>query len=132
MVIIAGYEDALKHSFFSMNPGLESRFLWRFTMEAYSPKELRDIFLKKVQQNKWKFENPPTIAWFETKKEAFPNYGRDMEGLFTYVKIAHGRRIYGSSISHRKNLTVADLDKGFEAFSKIKETKKSILYDMYL
>ena len=132
MVIIAGYEDALKQSFFSMNPGLESRFLWRFTMEAYSPKEMRDIFLKKVQQNGWKFENPPTISWFETKKETFLNYGRDMEGLFTYVKIAHGRRIYGGPTHDRKSLTLADLDKGYESFAKRKENKKSILYDMYL
>lgn len=119
MVIIAGYEEALRTSFFSINPGLSSRFLWRFTIDPYSPKELRQIFIKKVADSQWTLENPETdfsVKWFEKYKNSFIQFGRDMESLFTYTKIAHGRRIYGKSNEYKKRLNKEDLDKGYESF----------------
>jgi SpoVK/Ycf46/Vps4 family AAA+-type ATPase len=137
MMIIAGYEDALRDCFFSMNPGLTSRFIWRFSIDPYSPKELCQIFIKKVQDNHWSFDNLEDITpqWFEKRKDKFKQFGRDMENLFTYTKIAHGRRIYGQPITQRKVINKADLEKGYEVFLKHKETKQSspsVLYDMYL
>lgn len=136
MVIIAGYEDALRNSFFSMNPGLSSRFLWRFTIDAYSPKELRQIFIKKVENSHWSLENLDAdfpLKWFEQRKDKFIQFGRDMESLFTYIKIAHGRRIYGKSNEYKKRLNKEDLDKGYEAFLKHKDLPKpSPILDMYL
>jgi len=136
MVIIAGYEDALRNSFFSMNPGLSSRFLWRFTIDAYSANELREIFIKKVADSKWILENPETefsLKWFEQRKDKFIQFGRDMESLFTYIKIAHGRRIYGKSYEYKKRLNKEDLDKGYEAFLKHKDIPKvSPLLTMYM
>jgi len=136
MVIIAGYEDALRNSFFSMNPGLSSRFLWRFTIDAYSPKELRQIFIKKVENSHWSLENLDAdfpLKWFEQRKDKFIQFGRDMESLFTYIKIAHGRRIYGKSNECKKRLNKEDLDKGYEAFLKHKDLpKQSPILDMYL
>jgi replication-associated recombination protein RarA len=119
MVIIAGYEEALRTSFFSINPGLSSRFLWRFTIDPYSPKELRQIFIKKVADSQWTLENPETdfsVKWFEKHKKSFIQFGRDMESLFSYTKIAHGRRIYGKSNEYKKRLNKEDLDKGYESF----------------
>ena len=52
-------------------------------------------------------------AWFEKRKDMFPHYGRDMEMLFSYVKIAHARRIYGKMTETRKHLTIEDIDKGY-------------------
>jgi hypothetical protein len=136
MVIIAGYEEALRSSFFSINPGLSSRFLWRFTIDAYSPKELRQIFIKKVVDSKWTLENPDvefSVKWFENNKASFIQFGRDMESLFTYTKIAHGRRIYGKSNEYKKRLNKEDLDKGYEAFLSHKDLPKpSPLLNMYL
>jgi len=130
MVIIAGYDNAIKEGFLRMNPGLESRFLWRFSMEAYSPSELQSIFMTKTKDEHW---NPPENLdhkWFEKRKKTFNNYGRDMESLLTYTKIQHGRRIFGKP--GKKNLTMEDLEKGYEIFLKNKENKQSVLQDMYL
>jgi SpoVK/Ycf46/Vps4 family AAA+-type ATPase len=136
MVIIAGYEEALRTSFFSINPGLSSRFLWRFTIDPYSPKELRQIFIKKVADSQWTLENPETdfsVKWFEKRKNNFIQFGRDMESLFTYTKISHGRRIYGKSNEYKKRLSKEDLDKGYESFLTHKDLPKtSPLLDMYL
>lgn len=135
MVIIAGYEEVMKYGFFAMNQGLESRFLWRFSMDPYTPAELKQIFMKKVEENMWAFENPEDISipWFEKRKDKFKQFGRDMESLFTYTKIAHGRRIYGKSAENRKKITIEDLEKGFQIFLKHKDKKKieSVLFTMY-
>ena len=38
------YENELKESFFELNKGLDSRFIWRFEFEPYSAHELSEIF----------------------------------------------------------------------------------------
>jgi SpoVK/Ycf46/Vps4 family AAA+-type ATPase len=126
MVIIAGYEDELNNTFFKSNRGLESRFIWRFKMDDYSPLEMMKIFTKKVTDNEWSFENIDLLKerWFQDKKDSFVNYGRDMEMLFTYTKISHSRRIYGKPEDMRKKITLDDMNKGYEVFVKNKKQKK--------
>ena len=48
MVIIAGYENELNEHFFSLNVGLDSRFVWRFNIDNYVAKDLWEIFKKKI------------------------------------------------------------------------------------
>jgi hypothetical protein len=134
MVIVAGYEKDVKESFFGMNPGLASRFIWRFTVEEYSPEELMRIFVQKVQQNEWQMmleesdaarEFGGLLKWFESHKTDFVYFGRDMELLFTYTKIAHSRRIYGKGLECRKKLTMADLNQGYALFLKNSDDRSS-------
>lgn len=135
MVIIAGYEDELNETFFRVNKGLQSRFIWRFTMSEYSPNEIMRIFKKKVADQEWSFEYEDQIKekWFIDKKDNFKFYGRDMELLFTYIKICHGRRIYGKNKEYRKKISLEDLDKGYEIFLKNKNIKKEskVPYGLY-
>jgi SpoVK/Ycf46/Vps4 family AAA+-type ATPase len=125
MVIIAGYEDELNETFFRINRGMESRFIWRFKIDEYSSKELMSIFKKKVKEQEWAFENEDSIKekWFNEKKSKFKGYGRDMELLLLYVKVAHGKRIYGKSKDLRKKISLDDLNNGFETFEKNKNVK---------
>lgn len=139
MVIIAGYEKEIDRHFFSANQGLESRFVWRFTIDKYTPLELRDIFCKKVLNSGWRVS--PEIAnaaWFSKHKELFTNYGRDMERLFLYVKISHSKRVFGKPAESRRVLTEKDMASGLDMFldnrkkddsSKI---KREILTSMYV
>jgi len=125
MVIIAGYEDELNETFFRINRGMESRFIWRFKIDEYSSKELMSIFKKKVREQEWDFEVEDNIKekWFNEKKSKFKGYGRDMELLLLYVKVAHGKRIYGKSKDLRKKISLDDLNNGFETFEKNKNVK---------
>ena len=125
MVIIAGYEHELNETFFRANRGLESRFIWRFKIDSYSAKELMDIFAKKVKSCGWEFESPTTISlkWFESKKKYFVFFGRDIESLFSHIKINHSRRIYGKDPALRKKISKLDIDTGFDIF--IENVKKS-------
>ena len=127
MVIIAGYDKELEDTFFRANRGLESRFIWRFKMDPYNHKEMMKIFKKKVFEHEWNFENETEIneKWFSDKKEVFKNFGRDMELLFTYTKIAHGRRIYGKDKELRKKISLPDINNGYEIFLKNRQKKEN-------
>jgi len=125
MVIIAGYESELKDCFFSYNQGLDSRFTWRFKTENYKSPELFQIFEKKVKDAGWEIEENSKITseWFEKNMVYFKFFGRDIETLFSKIKIAHGRRIFCKPKPNRKKITFADLEKGFEMFLKNDEVK---------
>ena len=43
--IIAGYKDSLEKSFFNMNNGLKRRFPWKYSIDSYTSKELKKIYL---------------------------------------------------------------------------------------
>jgi len=125
MVIIAGYEEELEDTFFKANRGLESRFIWRFKMDSYNPVEMMNIFKKKVLEHEWNIDDIElNEKWFRDKKDNFVNFGRDMELLFSYTKIAHGNRIYGKSAELRKKLTLEDINAGYDTFLKNRKKKK--------
>jgi len=133
MVIIAGYEEELYRTFFQGNRGLESRFIWRFKIDDYSAKELMQIFLKKIGENGWHYDDASGLEkWFESKKESFKNYGRDMELLFSYTKIAHGRRIYGKAEDLKRRITPEDLDNGYKSLlANSKKKDQPVIYGLY-
>jgi len=134
MVIIAGYENDLNDTFFKVNRGLESRFIWKFQMEPYTADELTQIFTKKVVDNDWHIQVDDTVLrkWFSQNYKQFVHYGRDMEQLFTHVKIYHGGRIYGKDVELRKKITLDDLTHAFENFEKNKSTKDIPSYLQHL
>ncbi len=120
MVIIAGYEDDLNNCFFNYNQGLNSRFTWRFKTGEYNAQDLYNIFVKKVNDGKWHLaENSGiNVKWFEKHKFRFEFYGRDIETLFAKTKIAHSKRVFCLEPSVKKQLTLKDLEKGFELYLK--------------
>jgi hypothetical protein len=118
MVIVAGYEKELEEHFFQSNPGLNSRFVWRFKVDSYTPLEMSHIFRKKVGDAGWKLLNE-TVAdakWFEKNKKSFLHFGRDMEILFFYSKIRHSRRVFGKPAETQRTLTPDDVERGLGLF----------------
>lgn len=139
MVIIAGYEDELNNTFFRVNKGLDSRFIWRFYTNSYTHEELNEIFHKKVLEQEWSIQmNKEELNdWFEKRMEHYPHFGRDMELLLMYTKIAHSRRIYGKPVNEIRILTIDDLNEGQELFLINKKKQKNkidpaSMYAMYV
>lgn len=135
MVIIAGYKEELQDSFFRANKGLESRFIWRFHLDSYDFNELKEILKKKIKNNEWELEieDEKLSNWFKKNYKSFKYYGRDIEQLFSYMKMMHGRRLYGQDNKLRKRIILEDLEKGFAQFEKhsnIKEPEK--IYGLYV
>ena len=123
MVIIAGYEHEMDNTFFKANRGLKSRFIWRFTIDSYTPTELMKIFTQKVLEQGWCFIDNTVLNEniFYKHKTDLTSYGRDIDLLFTYIKICHGRRIYGKDADSRKKITTMDLEAGFNMLVRHKE-----------
>ena len=137
MVIVAGYEEDLKNHFFSINQGLESRFIWKFNIEDYSSKDMVEIFEKKVRELEWELvsdlSNKKLIEWVDSKKENFKHFGRDIEILLSHVKICHSRRVYGKSSDLLKKITLEDLDSGYKHFLENGKKKPNERYcSLYL
>ena len=137
MVIIAGYEEDLKKCFFAYNQGLNSRFPWRFKTDDYNAEELNQIFKKKIQDAGWSLKEDIPNDWFESKKEHFKFFGRDMETLLAKAKIAHGRRVFCKPKSEKMKLNLTDIEKGYKMFienngKKDIDLRKTIIDHMYL
>lgn len=133
MVIINGYEDDLKRCFFSYNQGLESRFVWRYSIDKYNSDELVSIFEKKVKDAEWALQctTPELNLCFSTNKHLLVFYGRDIETLFGKAKIAHARRVFGLDSSVKRRLTIADLNAGLKTFKSHKPHSQEIPFGMY-
>jgi len=128
MVILAGYENDLENHIFRINPGLKSRFIWRFNIQPYSVVELYDIFCNLCGKRGWSVEPEWTDKWLDSKKNYFPDNGRSMEKLFSCSKIVHAQRIFGKDPSLRKRLSLEDINKGFEMFQEYGNSKKENIY----
>ena len=128
--------DELNNTFFRMNRGLQSRFIWRFSLSSYTGAEMMEIFKHMVLTQDWFFldEDTVTSKWFESKKDTFLYFGRDMELLFTYTKIAHGCRIYGLDVSLKKKINTVDMDEGYKTFLKNRKIDKepSFMHSIYV
>lgn len=124
MVIIAGYEDELNECFFSYNKGLESRFNWRFKTDDYDFNDLYKIFNKKVIESQWTIQdNLITPEWFKEKMNYFNYYGRDIEVLFSKIKIAHSRRVFCLDEKLKTKINLSDLNNGFKLFTENEHNK---------
>tara|TARA_B100001287_G_scaffold271406_1_gene271659 strand:- start:465 stop:1763 length:1299 start_codon:yes stop_codon:yes gene_type:complete len=133
IVIIAGYEKALENTIFKTNIGLKSRFVWKFEMDAYNHEELYKIFLFMIKNINWTIDKNIKKDWFLDKYNNFESYGRDVETLLTNIKIAHGRRLYGSDSKH-KEITKVDMDNGYKRYidNKKKDNKNEFLNTIYV
>jgi hypothetical protein len=117
--IVAGYAKDINTCFFNYNSGLQRRFPWRYDIKGYEAPQLREIFLKMVKEQHWDIEEEVgPVDWFEKRKGEFKHQGGDIETMFNKTKMAHSRRVFGLEYSHKKRLTQADLDSGYEMFLK--------------
>ena len=137
IVIIAGYKEQLESSFFSYNPGLKRRFPFKYTIDGYSPAELKDIYLKKLNDIKWKINekvnNKYLIEFFTNNKDEFPNYGGDIENFILNSKFVHSKRVFNTHPSNRKTLNKDDFEKAFDRFKSNKKKKDDGFWrDLYI
>jgi SpoVK/Ycf46/Vps4 family AAA+-type ATPase len=129
ILMIAGYKDDLKTSFFSFNDGLERRFSIHFTMESYTADELTQIFKKKVLENKWEIEeNAITSDFIEKNKNYFKYHGGDMEVLFAKCKISHSKNLISGKTATKRMLSKNDIEDGLKIFienSNVREREET-------
>ncbi len=131
IVIIAGYPEQLEKCFFSYNPGLKRRFPFRFKIDGYQPNELKDIFMKMINDSRWEInedniDQSHLLKFFTENREDFPHYGGDIENLIIDCKFMHSRRVVGKHPKLRRFLTKEDIHQGLERFKKNKKEESFI------
>jgi uncharacterized protein YoxC len=123
--IIAGYEEELNKTIFSINPGLKRRFETTHHIEGYTPLELSKIFMKMLDEKTWKTDL--TIEklekFFENNKEYFPHYAGDIESLIKKCMESNAKRTLIKNINEKRLISIIDLEKGFESFKNNKKYK---------
>ena len=129
LVIIAGYEKALEECFFAYNEGLNRRFPFRYTIDAYTHDELAQIFCKMVKEinttpgMNWEVKIPTSNLeqFFKTHYLLFPNFGGDIESFLLSVKIQHGIRVFCLPTEEKRKLILKDLENALSIYRINKE-----------
>lgn len=114
----AGYKKEMYESFLSVNPGLISRFFFRFHTDKYNYRELKKIYEKMIEDDDWKLckTKPIQLKFFKDNMPSFKNFGRDMQRLWQLTKMAHSKRVFGKDISLRTFINQEDLENSFKMF----------------
>jgi hypothetical protein len=125
LCIIAGYEKNIQECFFNYNPGLDRRFPIHYNIDGYTSSELREIFMRKLDD--WTIDDPvhtATLEFFEKNKDNFPYYGGDVELLIQNAKFIASKRLMKDTIFvTTKCFTQNDLNNAIE-LSHISRNKK--------
>ena len=105
--------------------------------------DICDLFITPaVKDAGWEIkEDELKEKWFTDNMDNFKFYGRDMETLFSKVKIAHSRRVFCKSKEEKTKLTIKDMERGLKTYlmngadkeaekekKKFDEEVRSILY----
>ena len=126
--IIAGYETQIEKCLFAHNPGLRSRFRFKFTIDTYKANELLDIFTLKVTNDKWAYhpdlDDETLLKFFTEKHSTFKYFGRDMETLLFHTKVVHSNRIFFEPKENKSKITFKDLKLGYQRFVIHGDVKK--------
>jgi hypothetical protein len=87
-IIAGGYAHLIKRQIFDNQPGLESRFVWKFDCPGYNIEELYQIFLYNLGDRKIREEDLPEIKdMFHANEGAFPAMARDVDNLIFYIDV---------------------------------------------
>ena len=98
------------------------------TVDKYNASDLRDIYLKKLNNNSWcilnnNIEKEIPLSFFEKNIDTFKYNGGDMENLWHLTKIVHSRRIFGKSYDFIKKITQTDLNNAYKLYCENEEVK---------
>ena len=135
IMIIAGYKNELDRCFFNMNPGLRRRFPWVYDLKNYNVKNLKDIFIHQVKENRWDFEENFDFNLLDSifTENLFKNNGGDTLTLFDFSKICHSRRVFGKKRKFKKKLNLEDISSALVLIKKKAQTKPDEPpYGMYI
>ena len=119
LCIIAGYKDALEKNFFSYNEGLRRRFPFAYSIEEYSPNELKNIFLGMVDDF-WGVEG-------YTKKEEIKDIKDTKEKLVLNIINKKNNKNYKDKTKEKDEETNIINNKNYKDKTKEKDEETNII-----
>jgi len=126
IIIFAGYEDLLKKTIFRVQPGLERRIAWTFTLNPYNESELVQIYEKQLKEKNWMLEDKEKIVdLFRRHKESFKHGGGDTQRLAMYTKTVYSDICFEKLIHNEEITSKIDYDIVVKALQILKETSEN-------
>ena len=112
IVVFSGYKDDIYNNLFRVQKGLESRFTNKFEIESYTPEELTQIFIQRLDQSGWKIKySNELVSIIRQNFEKFEYFGRDMDTLSLYTKNVMSERVYNDIVDGNNfSSTITDLN----------------------
>lgn len=126
IIIFAGYEDLLKKTIFRVQPGLERRIAWTFTLNPYNEEELVKIYEKQLKEKEWILDDKDKIlSLFRKHKESFKHGGGDTQRLAMYTKTVYSDVTFEKLLMNKDIDSRIDYDIVFKALQILKETTEN-------
>ena len=80
IVVFSGYKEDIYNGLFKAQRGLESRFTNKFDIEAYTPDEMTQIFIQRLNMSGWRMEKTlELVGLIKENFSIFKYFGRDMD-----------------------------------------------------
>lgn len=110
MFIIAGYEDDMNSCLFGYNKGLRRRFHSHYKINGYQPIELKEIFIRKLNQTLFKLNtsDEELNKFFTDNKSQFSYFGGDVEKFINEIKQCQSLRAFNDNL-HDKIIIMEDM-----------------------
>lgn len=129
--IIAGYKDQIEGRLFAMNPGLNSRFRFRYHIDQYNEDELTQILIQNLFAGEWysPYLSDQWLGEYVARHSSqLPYAGRDITNLIFHIRLAHSDRL-SSEVEERYAikfcLTQRDMEGGWERYERHCQKKES-------
>lgn len=97
IVVVAGYEDDVRHCFFAQNSGLERRFAHWIKLGAYTADELAEIFRRTCEDRGWHPTEGALQRLRERSKELTHN-ASDAVALATHLNLLLAHKIWAAAV----------------------------------
>jgi len=126
IIIFAGYEDLLKKTIFRVQPGLERRIAWTFTLSAYNEEELADIYENQLKEKSWKLEDKEKIVkLFKENRKTFKHGGGDTLRLAMYTKTVYSDFCFDLLVHNKEFTSCINYDIVSKALDILKENSEN-------
>lgn len=123
IIIFAGYEDLLKKTIFRVQPGLERRIAWTFTLNAYNEEELVDIYEKQLSEKSWNLKDKDKVLkLFKEHKASFKHGGGDTLRLAMYTKTVYSDICFELLLQNKEITSCITYDIVSKALKILKDT----------
>ncbi len=139
LLIVGGYKEEIEKNFLACNKGLERRFTIKLEIEGYTEKELFDILMSFINEEKWNLgENAITVKDIKDNLKNFKYFGGDMRKLLQLTKENYCVRSMKTShmlvlsLDNDKTLLREDFKLALEHFKKKKEDDDTSHLMMYI
>lgn len=133
IIIMAGYRKLL-HKLFETQPGLARRFMWHFECNGYSGEELFEIFLNRLEKEKWKVKKEDLgklKEYFMENPHDLPSYGGDCERLSFFSQLEYSKDNTSGKKLNKFELNYDQVRRGFDTLrsNKVKKDDSIIPVD---